>query len=441
MLTRVLWLLIGFAPGVIAGPVIQDWQTDRGSRILFVESRELPIVDIKIMFDAGSSRDPKRKAGLAQFTSSLLDEGAGGLDADGISYEFERLGAHYGAGAGYDSSTITLRSLAGEDKLQAALKNLRRVIAQPDFPAQAITRQRKRFLVGLQDKQQSPGSVAHDNFFAALYQKHPYARPPEGTEAGINAIKRADIKSFHRRYYTARNALITIVGDLSRAEAEVIAEDLTRDLPRGKPPAPLPRVKPLRAAEEIRVQHASTQVHILLGQPALARGDKDNLPLYVGNHVLGGGGMISRLFEEIRDQRGLTYSVYSYFSPRRKKGPFMAGLQTRAEQQGQALQVLREMIADYINTGPTEAELQAAKLNITGGFPLNLDSNGKILNQVALIGFYNLPLDYLDTYIDKVNAVTVSDIKQAFAKHLHPDKFVAVLVGPVDAGAGEARAE
>ncbi len=427
-----LFLFICLLPAAYAGPNIVKWQAEGGSRVFFVETDELPIVDIKVLFDAGSVRDPDEMGGLALLTNGLLDQGAGGLDANQISDQFERTGAVYRASAGLDSASVSLRSLTDRQALQPALANLARVLASPDFPDQAVARQKKRLLTALEAKRQSPGAIARDNFFAAIYKAHPYARAKEGTETSIEAISRADIIGFHRRYYTANNALVAIVGALSRTEAEAVAGRLTANLPQGERPAPLAAVSGLAAGDEIRISHPSSQVHVLLGQPGMARTEADYFPLYVGNHVLGGSGMVSRLFEEVRNQHGLSYSVYSYFSPRREKGPFVAGLQTRAEQQQEALQLLRTLITQYTRVGPTEAELRASKLNITGGFPLRLDSNAKILDYVATIGFYGLPLDYLDTYVDQVNAVTVEQIKRAFAEHIDPDKLVAVLVGPSD---------
>ena len=201
--------------------------------------------------------------------------------------------------------------------------------------------------------------------------------------------------------------------------------------------APLPAVRRLEQDREIRIEHPSSQVHILLGQPGIRRGDPDYFPLYVGNHILGGGGFVSRLYEEVREKRGLSYGAYSYFSPRRGLGPFTASLQTRADQQAQALQVMRETIRAFIERGPTPEELEAAQKNISGGFPLRLDSNSKILGYIAMIGFYDLPLNYLDTFIDKVNAVTIEEIRDAFKRRLHPERFVTVLVGPTGSAAEE----
>jgi len=294
----------------------------------------------------------------------------------------------------------------------------------------ALERQRRRLLIGIQQKQQSPGAMAGDAFAAAVYGDHPYAHPTEGNEKTIAALSRTDVAAFHARHYVARNAMIVIVGDLTRTRARTLAAELTRAMKKGEPVSPLPAVPPLAGARDIHIVHPSSQMHVLTGQPGITRTDPDYFALYVGNQVLGGGGLVSRLFEEIRDKRGLSYSAYSYFSPREQAGPFVAGLQTRADQAPEALAVLREELRRYVNDGPTTEELTAVKSNITGGFPLRIDANGKILGYVAVIGFYGLPLDYLDTFIGKVNAVTVADVRNAFSRRVDPDRLVTVQVGP-----------
>jgi zinc protease len=192
----------------------------------------------------------------------------------------------------------------------------------------------------------------------------------------------------------------------------------------------------LTEAERVFIEHPSQQMHILMGQPGIRRGDEDYFPLYVGNHVLGGGGMISRLFAEIREKRGLSYSAYSYFSPMKQPGPFVAGLQTRADQAEEAIAVLKDNLRRFIAEGPTAEELEASKKNITGGFPLRIDSNNEILAYLAAIGIYDLPLDYLDTFNDRVEAVTIEQIRDAFARRVSPDTIVTVMVGPAP-GSGE----
>jgi zinc protease len=430
-----LLLLAAALPArLAAAPDIRHWTTERGARVYFVAAHELPIVDVEVAFAAGSAFDPAGRFGLALLTSTLLDEGAGGAHADAVGYEFERVGAAYGVNADFDSAYATLRSLKDPEKLEVALANFRRVLAQPDFPEDALDRQKKRFLIGLQHKQQSPGAIAGDAFALAIYGTHPYAHPGEGDAESLARITRADVAAFHTRHYTAANAVIAVVGDLKLGEARRIARDIARALPRGPAPAAPPEVPALAEAKTVRIAHPSAQMHILTGAPVMAIADPDYFPLYVGNYTLGGGGLVSRLFDEIREQRGLSYSAHSSFSARRRAGPFVAGLQTRADQAEGALAVLRDCIRRFIAEGPTAAELEAAKKNITGGFPLRIDSNRKILNYVAFIGFYGLPLDYLDTFSAKVQAVTVEQIRDAFRRRLDPDRMATIMVGPADPG-------
>ena len=429
-------LLLLLAQPVRPVPLLEHWRTAAGSQVFFVESHELPMVDVRLLFDAGTLREPAGRNGLAVLTNSLLDEGAGGMDATAISFEFERLGAQYGAASGYDYASVSLRSLSDPALLEPALLNLRRVVAEPAFPVQAVARQKQRLLVAIERKQQSPREIARDAYHAAIYGDHPYALPNDGARDSVMSVQRGDIVNFHRDRYGASTARLVIVGDLGREQAVELAEMLTAGLPRGRAPEPFPAVTPGEQGGEVRIEHPSSQVHILLGQPGIRRGDPDYFPLYVGNHILGGGGFVSRLYEEVREKRGLSYGAYSYFSPRRGPGPFTASLQTRGDQQEQALQVMRDTIRDFIDQGPTQEELEAAQNNISGGFPLRLDSNSKILGYIAMIGFYDLPPDYLDTFVEKVNAVTVEQIRDAFQRRLQPERFVTVMVGPNPPAAG-----
>ena len=429
---RIIFLILLFASTTATAiPQIQNWQTDKGTSVFFVETHELPIVDIRVMFDAGSGRDGDN-AGIALLTNSLLAQGAAGLDADQISQGFEDLGAKFGSNAETDFASVSLRVVNDPEQLGAAIDNLKRVIASPDFPADAFERQRSRTLIGIRQKQQSPADLASDAFFAAIYGDHPYAVPVEGTEESLQQINVDDIRMFHKKYYVAANAVVAIVGDLDRSGAEQLVDKLLADLAAGKKAKSMPEVQPLARSKTIWIDYPSTQTHILVGQPGIRRDDPDLFPLYVGNFVLGGGGMVSRLFEEIREKRGLSYSAYSYFIPKRRAGPFVAGLQTRTDQAEEALDLLLKELQEYVKNGPDETELDASKENLTGGFPLRIDSNADIMNYLAMIGFYGLPLDYLDTYSKRIMNVTVEDVKKAFQRKLSPDKMIKVLVGPVN---------
>lgn len=407
---------------------IQHWRTANGARVYFVPAPELPMVDIQVVFNAGSARDGARP-GLAQLTHTLLDKGAAGLSADRIAAQLEGVGARLSGESLRDMATLGLRSLSDPKYLQPALAVFAKVVARPDFNQADLDRERERMLIALQYARQQPEAVSEKAFYAALYGSHPYASPPEGTAESLKSLDRAAVLAFHERFYVARNAVVAIVGAVERAAAEQLAESVTAGLVAGEPAPALPAVADLSAAREQSVAHPSTQTHILIGQPGIRRDDPDYFTLYVGNYVLGGGGLVSRLSEEVREKRGLSYSVYSYFMPMAERGPFQLGLQTRNDQAAEALKVLRETLARYVAEGPTAKELDAAKKNITGGQALRVDSNRKILEYLAVIGFYQLPLDYLETFNGKIEAITLDQVRAAFKRRVRPERMLTLRVG------------
>lgn len=411
-----------------ANPEIESWRMQNETRVYFVPSPELPIVDIRIIFNAGAARD-EDDPGVAIMTNGLMSEGAGGFSAGQLAEQFESIGAQFGNSAQRDMAILSLRTLSEKKVMDAAVKTLTTILTQPDFPKAAFERERSRLLTGLQRRKQSPSTQADEAFFKAIYGAHPYSNQPTGTEKGINELTVEKFKTFYEKYYVGSNAMVAIVGDLSRVEAEALAKTLMGKLPEGMPADDLPPVEALTEGTEIRINHPSAQTHIIVGQPGMKRGDPDYFALYVGNHMLGGSGLVARLSNEIREKRGLAYSSYSYFLPMRAKGPYTIGLQTKNESADEALKVLRETIGKFIQEGPTAKELEASKKNITGGFPLRIASNKKIIDYIGMIGFYSLPMDYLDTFNERVQAVTIEDIKKAFQSRIDIDKMVAVMVG------------
>lgn len=413
---------------------IEHWTTANGARVYFVRADSIPMLDVSLDFDAGSRLDPAGRAGLASVANAMLARGAGGLDESAISEGFARIGAQRGGGAGDDRASVTLRTLTSEPELDGALALLARVVAHPDFPAAVLAREKERSIQAIREAETKPETIAQRAFDRAMYGDHPYGA--HATPESVASITRDDLVAFHRGYYDARSAVVSMIGAISRERAQAIAEQLTRELPPGGVARVVGPVAPPQQAIERRIEHPSTQSHILIGQPSIARGDPDFFPLLVGNYVLGGGGFVSRLYEEVREKRGLAYSVYSYFAPMLQQGPFTIGLQTQRDQTAVALGVVRETLARFLRDGPTEAELAAAKANLVGGFALRIDSNRKILDNLAVIGFYRLPLDYLDRWTARVEQVTLDEVRAAFARHVRADALVTVVVGNGDAAAG-----
>lgn len=412
-----------------AGPKIETWETSNGARVLFVAAPGLPILDVRLVFDAGSARDGER-SGLASITAGMLTQGAGEWDADTIAERVESVGAQLSTGAARDSAFLSLRTLTREPAFEIALDTAAKVLSTPRFNDADLERVRKNRLVGLRRDEQDPRTVGSKAIYRKIFGGHPYARDPSGTQESVAALTREGLVEFHRRYYVAQNAVIAIVGDLTRERAQALAERLTEGLEPGAAPPKLPPVPDLAEGTLEALDFPSSQTHIYAGQPGMQRLDPDYFQLYVGNHILGGSGLVSLLMEEVREKRGLSYSVYSYFLPMTQRGPFLMGLQTKNDQAAQAREVLMETVRRFREAGPTGDELAAAVKNITGGFPLRIASNSKIVQYLAVIGFYDLPLDYLDRFNERVAAVTTQQIRDAFRRRVHPDRLATVIVGP-----------
>lgn len=415
------------AGSAFATPRIQHWQAASGAQVYFVENHDLPMLDVAVNFAAGSARDVADKIGVAALTHGLLDAGSQGLSEDAISRGMADAGAQLGGSLDADRASISLRTLSSVTERDAALDIVARVLQAPLFPEDILARNKASIIAGLKEAETKPEHLSGKAFGKAVFGNHPYGWQAE--VADIEKIQRADLEAFYRSHYNAKTAVVALMGDVTRQQAEAIAQQLTGNLPQGGSATPLPAVVAKITASEQRFAHPASQSHILIGAPGIARNDVDYFPLYVGNYILGGGGFVSRLMNEVREKRGLAYSVYSYFMPLQQPGAFQIGLQTKKEQADEALQLVRTTVNTFVEKGVTEKELQAAKDNIIGGFPLRIDSNRKILDYLSVIGFYQLPLTYLDDFTQRVEAVTVQQIHAAFKRRIDPKAMATVIVG------------
>lgn len=413
---------------------IQKWQQPSGAQVWYVHSPGLPIVDVQLDFDAGDRRDPADKAGLAGATASMQSKGLAArgnepaLDENQLGEAWADLGAGFGAGSGLDRMSFTFRSLTSPDLLEKAVQLAARQMGEPAFPDTVWQRDRQRWVASIREANTRPGTLASRAFDQAVFGSHPYGY--DTTEESLARISVDDMRAFYRTIQPCR-AKASVVGAVDRAHADRIVTALLSRLPNGACQAlpPVPEVAPLAAAAERNLPFASAQAHVLIGQPGYRRADPDYFPLLVGNYILGGGGFVSRLSEEVRQKRGLSYSVYSYFSPGLHAGAFTVGLQTRPDQAAQAVEVSRDVLRRFVAEGPTDAELKAAKDFMVGGFALRIDSNRKLMDNLANIAWYDLPLDYLDTWTRQVEQVTAAQVRAAFARKLQPERMVTVVVG------------
>lgn len=423
---------------------IEHWREPSGAQVWLVNSPGIPMVDVQIMFDAGSRREPAAQAGLVQALALMSSKGvtahagAPALDENALGEAWADLGASFGADAGRDHFQYSLRSLTDPDLLARAARLAARQIASPSFPAVVWESERARWTAAIKESYTRPGPVASRAFGTAVYGEHAYGR--KTSETTLERIGIADMQAFHQRFVATCRASVVLVGALDKAQAQALVQQLLGPLTeQSAPPAdhadhcapwpPVPDPLPLAAAHEEFIAFAAAQAQVLVGQVGIARNDPDFLAFLVGNHILGGSGLVSRLTEEVREKRGLTYGVSSDFSPGLNAGAFAIGLQTRPDQAAQALRVARETLARYVSQGPTAAELRAAKDNLIGGFALRLDSNRKLLAQVVNIAWNGLPLDYLEHWSARVQALTVEEVRTALQRHLQPERMVTVVVG------------
>jgi len=393
----------------------------------------------RIRQEIGTRRDPAPQAGLAAAAALMSSKGvtAGAanepaMDENDLGEAWADLGASFGAQAGRDSFQYALRSLTEPDLLERAAQLAARQIAQPSFPVAVWGSERARWSAAIKESYTRPGPVAARAFGSAVYGSHPYGQRPDGQTLARIAV--TDLQAFHERAVAACRARVSIVGALDRAQAQALVQQLLERLPAASGadcaalPA-LPDAEPLQKALQEDIPFAAAQAQVLIGQLGIARRDPDFLALLVGNHILGGGGFTSRLTQEVREKRGLSYSVYSDFSPGLNRGGFVIGLQTRPDQAAEAVRVAHDTLARFVADGPSEAELRAAKDNLIGGFALRIDSNRKLLANVANIAWNDLPLDYLEHWTERVNALGLAEVRAAMQRHLQPERMATVIVG------------
>ena len=406
---------------------IERWQTKQGTNVLYVHAPQLPMVDIELSFDAGSARDGNAW-GLASLTSTLIGTQTSKLDENAISEIFNSMGAQIGSSSNRDKASLSLRSLTRPELLNSALSTFETLVSDAQFDPAIFDRELQRLMISIKQTAVKPQSMASDTLWRELYGDHPYAHPTSGTEATVSTLTPAKLKDFYKTYYVASNAFIAIVGDVDKAQAQTIAEQLTANLPSGQKAADLVKPKKVNAGKVVNTAFDSTQTYYYLAQQGIERGHKDYAPLFVGNHLFGGSGFGSMLMQEVREKRGLVYSVYSYFAPMKETGPFIIGLSTKNASALEAQSVVQQTLADFMNDFSDE-KLQAIKDNLLGGWPLRMDSNGKILGYLSLIGFYNLPMDYLETFPQEIKAVTKQDILTAWQTHIKPKDMITIMVG------------
>ncbi len=408
---------------------ISKYVTKNGVEILYTKSENIPMIDIKITFDAGSNKDGELK-GLSMLTHSLLDEGTSKMNSEAIASAFESTGAIFSTSVNKDKSSVSLRSLADKKYLEPSVKMLLKILSDSVFPKSEVILQKERTLSSISEDKSDPSEVSSNLFFKEIYGNYAYGFPSIGSEESIEKIKRKDIINFYKENINSSNASIAIVSSLSKKDIINLSEKISKSLSFSSPKKnSLNNFQKNNKKKYIFKKFNSEQAHIYIGGQSIKRGSKNHLPLYVGNYIFGGSGFSARLMKELRVKRGLTYGVYSYIYPMKNIGPFVVGIETKAEQAQESVRLIHKMLKEFYANGPTDKELTHAKEAIINGFPLRIDSNQDILNYLSMINYYDLPINYLNTFTDKISKITKKDILRAFKEEIDVNNLITLVVG------------
>jgi zinc protease len=425
-LTFCLALIIASAVPAAAAPLGTRTVLDNGAILLVAERPGVPMVVMTILLKTGATADPDDQAGLANLTGELLTRGTKQHSAQTLAEDLDFIGASLGVNTSYETTTISLTTLT--KNLEPAFALFSEVLISPTFPEAEFDRKRKEIEGGLQSREEDPGWVARKLFLQTLYPHHPLGRLVEGQPNTLAALTRADTEKFHQTYYRPNNAIIALAGDISQEQAVKLIDTHLADWQ----PADMPTLtwpdSTQQPGERVVFDKKVSQANVILGHGGIARSNPDYYAVMVMNYILGGGGFGSRLMDRIREELGLAYSIYSSFTARNHPGPFTVGLQTKNASATQAIAETLQVMRRFLEQGPTEQELIAAKSYYINSFPLRLVSNRDVASLLPVIEFYGLGLDYPDRYADLIGQVTLEHVHTAAKTYLHPDRLLQVVV-------------
>ena len=425
-----LILALAFSTAAQAGVDIQRWTTGNGTEVLLVEQHDNPIVDMQVNFKgAGSVFNPEGKSEVAEFTAALLTDGTEKLDEEAFNAAADDIAAQIGSSSDQESSAAVLRSLSRPETLKQAAGLLNQSLTRPRFDPAVFDRRQKEAVTALQQQETTPDYNAGRALTKLAYPDHPYGSGANITAESIRKVNLDDIRAFHRSHYGKDNAIVAIVGDINRKQADRLVKNVLNGLPEHSSAAK--NVPPVQQqpAQRRDIPFAGEQAQVLLGMPLIKRHDPDYYALVAGNYILGGGGFDSRLMKVLRDRHGYTYGVHSTLEPATEAGMFTIAYSTQKKNTKDSLVQAQAVIKQFIEEGPTEEELAQAKANIIGSFPLRFDSNAKLVKYLSIIGYHNLPNDYLEAYPKAIGKLTVEQVKDVWQRRVKPEDLHIVVVG------------
>lgn len=406
---------------------IQRVVSDKGIEAWLVEEHAVPLIVMEAAWDAGSAQDPEGKEGLSVMLASLMDEGAGELDSQAYQRALAELAVQLGFNANRDTLDVKLKTLS--EHRDAAFALLKKALEEPCFDEEAVARIRDQLKVAVARDLDNPGDIASRAWYEAALGGHPYARPTKGTEETLSAITRADVADAHKRLIARGNLHVAVVGDIDAETLKKLLDDTFGNLPENRDGREIADVKVNAEGRTEVIRRDIPQSVAIFGHGGIKRDDPDFIPAFIMNHILGGGSFTSRLMSEVREKRGLAYSVVSYFYPLDHTGLYVGQVATENARVAESLDIIRAEIARMAEEGVSEAELEDAKTYLTGSYPLRFDSNEKIAAQLIGLQLGGLPITYVDERNEMINAVTKEDIARVAERLLHPGELIVTVVG------------
>ena len=433
ILAAIVGIVVGSqAYAKIALPTMSEKVLDNGLKVVVIENQEQPVVSMRLLIKSGTASDGKGKAGLAGLTAELLRKGTTTRDATKISEEIDFVGGRLGAGADLDASNVTAEVLTKH--IDVGLTLLADIVLNPTFAEPEIERLRKQTIAGLMQQKDNGGAIADEQFAQYLFGENPYGQPGSGTVESVSSLTRDDIVAFWRANYVPSNAVLFVAGDIKAADALPKVEAKLGGWPKGT--APKLDVVPAQKANGTRVilinKADATQANIKMGHLGIDRYNPDIYSVRIMNYILGGGGFRSRLMDDIRDKRGLTYGISSQYSFDRYQGEFSVTVSTRTDSTAQAIAATIEHLKQIRQSDVTPAELKETISFYSGYFPRQFETPEQVANQLSIVELYGLDKDYIGKYIDNTAAVTVPAVRAAAEKYIDPNNLLIVVVGKAD---------
>ena len=406
---------------------IQTVISPGGIKAWLVESHIVPLISMRFAFTGGASQDPAGKEGVSYFLSGMFDEGAGDLKSTAFQQRMDELAIKMSYDTGRDTFTGNFQTLT--KNREEAFNLLRLALTETRFDKDALERVREQILTGLKFDAKNPGKVASRQWFKLAFGDHPYGRSVQGTEKSVAALSAADLRAYKRRVLARDNLTIAVVGDIDAKTLGPLLDKVFGPLPEKAELAKIPDMAPAPGPVRKLVEMNVPQSVVQFGHAGIKRKDKDFIPAYIVNYILGGGGFSSRLMEEVREKRGLAYSVYSYLSPYQHSAVFLGGVATKNTAVEKSIEVIKTELARMAEHGPTAQELDNAKKYLTGSYPLRFDTSSKIANQLLWLQIENLGKDYVKNRNSMIEAVSLEEIRRVARRLLKPGNLIITIVG------------